>query len=94
MTFASLPTAAKSTGGCEKIRPGSAKQLADLPRVIRTRATKVLERLARWPAVSGAKPLTGKLAGKYRIRTGDYRLQFHVTGKRLKIGHRDRFDEE
>src|SRR5436305_279135 len=28
------------------------------------------------PRVSGAKPLRGRLAGKYRLRTGDYRLQF------------------
>jgi mRNA-degrading endonuclease RelE of RelBE toxin-antitoxin system len=49
-----------------------------------------------WPTVSGAKPLTGKLAGHYRIRTGDYRLQFRVEGERViveKVGHRDRFYE-
>ena len=28
----------------------------------------VLERLAGWPAVSGAKPLQGALAGRYRVR--------------------------
>jgi mRNA-degrading endonuclease RelE of RelBE toxin-antitoxin system len=56
-----------------------------------------LERLSNWPNVSGAKPLTGTLAGKYRLRTGDYRLQFHLEGRTVvveKIGHRDRFYED
>jgi hypothetical protein len=36
----------------------------------------VIERLTRWPAVSGVKSLGGDLVGRYRIRTGDYRIQF------------------
>jgi len=54
-------------------------------------------RLEHWPAVSGAKPLRGRLAGHYRIRTGDYRLQFHVEGDSVvieRVGHRDGFYEE
>ncbi len=50
-----------------------------------------------WPDVSGAKPLRGKLAGWYRVRTGDYRVQFRVEGAMViveKIGHRDRFYED
>jgi hypothetical protein len=69
----------------------------------------LLERLENWPAVSGAKPLTGPMAGRYRLRTGDYRVQFRVEGQGdpkahrptsgtlavivEKIGHRDRFYE-
>jgi mRNA interferase RelE/StbE len=45
---------------------------------IRGRVAAVIERLADWPAVSGAKPLRGEMAGYYRVRTGDYRLVFHV----------------
>lgn len=52
--------------------------------VIIARIYKLVERLKGWPRVSGAKPLTGKLAGKYRMRTGDYRLQFRVETKRVK----------
>ena len=66
----------------------------DLPLVIHSRVLSLLQRLANWPAVSGAKPLTGSLAGRYRLRTGDYRLQFRVAGQAViveKIGHRDRF---
>jgi mRNA-degrading endonuclease RelE of RelBE toxin-antitoxin system len=62
-----------------------------------TRMTRRLERLAKWPAVSGAKLLRGELAGYYRLRTGDYRLQFHVDGETVfveKIGHRDGFYED
>jgi mRNA-degrading endonuclease RelE of RelBE toxin-antitoxin system len=74
----------------------AAEGLEDLPIVIHARVMLLLERLAKWPAVSGAKPLTGSLAGRYRLRTGDYRLQFRVTGQTIvveKIGHRDRFYE-
>jgi mRNA-degrading endonuclease RelE of RelBE toxin-antitoxin system len=72
----------------------AAEGLDDLLLVIHTRVLSLLERLAKWPAVSGAKPLTGPLAGLYRLRTGDYRLQFRVEGQTViieKIGHRDRF---
>ena len=77
----------------------AAEGLEDLPLVIHARVLALLERLERlerWPAVSGAKPLTGNLAGRYRLRTGDYRLQFRVEGQTViveKIGHRDRFYE-
>ncbi len=69
-------------------------QVLELPKPIRSRLYRVLERLAKWPQVSGAKPLRGELAGRYRLRTGDYRLQFYVTKNVVtveKIGHRDRF---
>jgi mRNA-degrading endonuclease RelE of RelBE toxin-antitoxin system len=49
------------------------------------------------PAISGAKPLRGDLAGHYRMRTGDYRLQFRVAKDEIvieKVGHRDRFYED
>jgi len=75
----------------------AAEQLARLPRVVRSRATAVLVRLDNWPVVSGAKPLRGKLAGSYRIRTGDYRIQFHLRGTTVvveRIGHRDGFYED
>ncbi len=74
----------------------AAEGLGDVPLVIHARVLRLLERLAKWPALSGAKPLTGKLAGRYRLRTGDYRLQFRVEGLTVvveKIGHRDRFYE-
>ncbi len=70
------------------------RQALELPKPIRARLYRVLERLAKWPHVSGAKPLRGELAGRYRLRTGDYRIQFYVTGDVVtveKVGHRDRF---
>ncbi len=70
------------------------KQLYDLPKLIRLRMNKVLVRLKRWPEVSGVKPLTGNLAGHFRMRTGDYRIQFAVVGPDIiieQIGHRDGF---
>lgn len=72
----------------------AAKELDGLPTVIHARVLKIIDRLAAWPDVSGAKPLSGQLAGQHRIRTGDYRIQFRVTGDRvivIRIGHRDGF---
>jgi mRNA-degrading endonuclease RelE of RelBE toxin-antitoxin system len=82
-------------------------QFDALPKVVGARMEKVLVRLEKWPKVSGAKPLRGALAGHFRIRTGDYRLQFRVVvGDRLKqppvpdvvwvekVGHRDGFYDE
>ena len=70
------------------------EQFQQLPKVIKARVQAVLERLEDWPAVSGAKPLRHGLDGRYRIRTGDYRVQFKVSGDEViveKIGDRDGF---
>lgn len=72
----------------------AAMQLGDLPKPIKARMVALLVRLANWPEVSGAKPLSGNLAGHYRLRTGDYRLQFRIEGGQVlveQIGHRDGF---
>ncbi|HEY5313088.1 MAG TPA: type II toxin-antitoxin system RelE/ParE family toxin [Pirellulales bacterium] len=69
-------------------------QASELPAAIRARIYRAVERLVAWPNVSGAKPLRGRLVGQYRLRTGDYRIQFHVAGETVyvqRIGHRDRF---
>lgn len=76
--------------------PEAFRQAERLPLTIRARVDKLLERLERWPQVSGAKPLSGRLAGRYRLRTGDYRVQFRVAGDDVvieKVGHRDKFYE-
>ncbi len=76
------------------ITPKAFEQVDGLPLPIRARVRRLVVRLESWPEVSGAKPLRGKLAGRYRMRTGDYRLQFHVEGENViieKVGHRDRF---
>jgi mRNA-degrading endonuclease RelE of RelBE toxin-antitoxin system len=70
------------------------EQIQRLPLPVKIRVLRLVERLKQWPAVSGAKPLRGSLAGHYRLRTGDYRLQFRVAGNEIvieKVGHRDRF---
>ncbi len=74
--------------------PTAAAQLDAMPRPIQARMVGLFERLRKWPEVSGVKPLSGNLAGSYRIRTGDYRLQFRVEGETVKvenIGHRAKF---
>jgi mRNA-degrading endonuclease RelE of RelBE toxin-antitoxin system len=68
-----------------------------LPKAIRLRLLEVVQRLEKWPHVSGAKPLRGSLARHFRIRTGDYRVQFRLDRDTIvieKVGHRDRFYEE
>ena len=75
----------------------AARDLDDLPLPIHARVIGLLERLQKWPAVSGAKALRGNLSGRWRLRTGDYRLQFHVEGNTVvveRIGHRDGFYED
>jgi mRNA-degrading endonuclease RelE of RelBE toxin-antitoxin system len=91
------------------VLPEALAQLDELPDKIVARVTRILERLRDWPDVSGAKPLRGELAGRYRIRTGDFRVQLYVErGKPAqgndaagpdtvvveKIGHRDGFYDE
>ena len=76
------------------LTPSAAQDLEALPEPIHARVLRILDRLARWPEVSGARPLSGELAGRWRVRTGDYRVQFRVEGRRIvveRIGHRDRF---
>jgi mRNA-degrading endonuclease RelE of RelBE toxin-antitoxin system len=79
-----------------KITSEAAAQVDDLPRPIRRRMLGVFERLRNWPHVSGVRALTGNLAGRFRIRTGDYRVQFRVEGEKVfveRVGQRDGFYE-
>ena len=76
------------------LTPTAREELERLSNPIHARVLKLLVRLQQWPNVAGAKPLRGALAGRYRMRTGDYRIQFHVAGDVViveKIGHRDGF---
>ena len=78
------------------LEPAAAQQLVALPERIKSRVVGIIARLENWPDVSGAKPLRGELAGHYRIRTGDYRVQFRLVGEEViieRMGHRDGFYE-
>jgi mRNA-degrading endonuclease RelE of RelBE toxin-antitoxin system len=78
------------------LTPVARDQLELLGVPIHGRVLRLLDRLLHWPEVSGAKPLSGELTGHYRLRTGDYRVQFRVAGDDVlveKIGHRDKFYE-
>jgi len=69
----------------------AAEQYSKLPRSIQPRIDNIIRRLANWPNVSGVKPLTGQLAGNFRIRTGDYRIVFRLSDNKVivwKIGNR------
>ncbi len=74
--------------------PAAASDLERLSNPIHGLILRLLVRLQGWPGVSGAKPLRGEMAGRYRLRTGDYRVQFRVAADAVtveKIGHRDGF---
>lgn len=80
-----------------RLTPEAAEQYAELPLSIQRRVDGLFGRLENWPNVSGAKPLRGELVGSYRLRTGDYRVQFRIVGERVivdKVGHRDGFYED
>ena len=64
-----------------RVTPDAQDQIAALPLAIHARVNQLLERLADWPDVSGAKPLRGKLKGNWRVRTGDWRVLFRVSGE-------------
>jgi mRNA-degrading endonuclease RelE of RelBE toxin-antitoxin system len=54
-------------------------------------------RLVDWPDVSGAKPMRGSLNGQFRMRSGDWRLVFTVSGGAVvvtRIAHRSEVYEE
>lgn len=80
-----------------RLTEAAAEAFDELPLVIQARMLRLFERLEDWPNASGAKPLRGELAGHYRLRTGDYRLQFRLEGGVVfveRIGHRDGFYDE
>ena len=80
-----------------RMTPEARRQFDDLPLTIRVRVQGIFERLAKWPNVSGARPLRGDLSGQCRVRTGDYRVLFTPRGDDVivtKIAHRHRFYDE
>lgn len=72
-------------------QPSARQDLQEIPLYLRHRLHDIADRLARWPAVSGAKPLRHELTGHYRLRTGDYRIIFRVVAAEIwivRVGHR------
>jgi mRNA interferase RelE/StbE len=78
------------------LTPDAEANFKRLPATIQLRVVKVLERLRAWPAVSGSKPMRGDLVGHYRIRTGDWRVLFHVKSDVIVVriaNRRDVYDD-
>lgn len=68
-----------------------------LPLTIKRWVFGIIQRLEKWPEVSGAKPLRGEWAGYHRIRTGDWRVLFRVVAPDVivvRIMHRSHVYEE
>jgi mRNA-degrading endonuclease RelE of RelBE toxin-antitoxin system len=67
------------------LTPEADRQMQALPRGIRYCLHDIVDRLERWPNISGAKPLRHGLKGHYRVRTGDFRIVFQVSGEEIRI---------
>ncbi|MFI5378665.1 MAG: type II toxin-antitoxin system RelE/ParE family toxin [Tepidisphaerales bacterium] len=72
-----------------EISPEALEDLDRLPESMIMRIRAVLSRLENWPEISGAKALRHDLKGHFRVRTGDWRVLFHLEGSLLVV---DRVD--
>ncbi|MHB1157366.1 MAG: type II toxin-antitoxin system RelE family toxin [Phycisphaerales bacterium] len=74
------------------------REIRALPKAIRGRIEDILVALEKWPNVSGAKPLRGRLKGHFRKRTGDFRVIFKIETEDVivvKAGNRkDVYEDE
>ena len=79
-----------------KLTSVAAEQLDRLPRPIRDRVLRLLERLEKWPAVSGAKRSPATWPVSIDFAPGDYRRGFFIREETVivdQIGHRKEFYE-
>ena len=94
--YMAIPLGIKSQSGIFasveiQLTPDAKRQALRLPTRIRIRVHDLIQRLESWPNVSGIKPLRHDLKGAFRIRTGDYRVLFTVSGDTIvvfRIDHR------
>lgn len=67
------------------ISKSAQKDFSKLPAFAQLQVTAKFAALAAWPTVSNVKALQGALRGSYRVRTGNYRIQFTVSGDTLTV---------
>ncbi|MBI4098459.1 MAG: type II toxin-antitoxin system RelE/ParE family toxin [Candidatus Magasanikbacteria bacterium] len=74
------------------LTPAALRDLEKLPHDIRKRIYHKLNFYTRQPApLIFARQLTNEVAGKFRLRVGDYRIIFNVVKNKMivhAIGHR------
>jgi mRNA interferase RelE/StbE len=73
------------------------KDFNALPLTIQGRVRDVFVRLESWPTVSGVKALRKEWQGYFRVRTGDYRIIFHLAAPDVvvvRIQHRSEVYDE
>jgi mRNA interferase RelE/StbE len=69
-----------------EITPAAERQLDQLDRPVRARIVKALARLAATPdPTAHCKALSGRLAGLWRYRVGDWRVVCDIQRRRLLI---------
>ncbi|MCL2726500.1 MAG: type II toxin-antitoxin system RelE/ParE family toxin [Polyangiaceae bacterium] len=67
------------------ITESAKKDVRKLPAAVKARVAEAITELASYPQVAGIKALKGALAGKLRVRVGDYRIVFTVSKGMLTI---------
>jgi mRNA interferase RelE/StbE len=76
-----------------KLQSRAVKGLAALPANIRRDIGSRIDALAEEPLPPRAEPLRGDLEGFHKLRSGDYRVVYHVDQQAqlvtiLRVGHR------
>ncbi len=73
--------------------PSAVKELADLPRRDQEAVALTIASLAETPHPVGCKKLKGSSPSLWRVRAGDYRVLYRVSGEEIlvlivKVAHR------
>ncbi len=75
----------------------AANDIDALPMTMKARVAAVVAKLEGYPSVSGVKHLLHAWKGHLRVRTGDWRIIFTVSGDRLhivRVAHRNEVYED
>ncbi len=73
-----------------ELTPEAQAGFDQLPTPMQARVLGLIERLEDWPRFSGITALRHQWKGHHRLRTGKYRMIFHVRGEVIII---DRIDD-
>ncbi len=66
-----------------RIKRSAAKELADLPKLERTRIVHAIDSLSEKPLAG--RPLKGGMRGLRRLRVGDYRVVYELLDDELVV---------
>jgi len=67
-----------------ELAPAARRQFKKLPKDIKKKIAKAIDKLETDPYPDGVKKLTNE-DDLYRVRVGDYRIVYHISNKELLI---------